>query len=64
MDSKKIQTGVNFRPEIIEYIDHLRSSNEHPEFYKRSRSNTINIIIEEYARQRGEDIYSSEHNNP
>ena len=50
--AKKVQAGVSFTPEIIAYVEQLRESDE-PLFRRRSRSDIINLIIEEHARHNG-----------
>ncbi len=40
-------TGINFENGIIEFLDELRRDS--PLFRRRSRSEVVNMIIEEYA---------------
>lgn len=49
---RKIQTGVSFSPAVMSYIDELRES-EDPLFRRRTRSDVINLIIEEHAKRTG-----------
>jgi len=50
--AKRVQAVVSFTPEMMAYVDQLGESDE-PLFRRRSRSDIINLIIEEHARQYG-----------
>ena len=47
----KSTTGINFEAEVLEFLDKLRT--ESPVFQRRSRSEVVNMIIEEYAARNG-----------
>ena len=58
----KIAAGVNFQPAILRFLDELRADPDEPLFSRRSRSEALNIIVEEYARATGRTI--KENPNP
>ena len=47
-------TGINFETNVIEFLDELRRDS--PLFRRRSRSEVMNMIIEEYAANNGMPI--------
>lgn len=47
-------TGINFETTVIEFLDELRRDS--PLFRRRSRSEVVNMIIEEYAATSGTPI--------
>ena len=50
----KSTTGINFDARILDYLDELRR--ESPVFQRRSRSEIVNMIIEDFAAQNGTPI--------
>jgi len=52
-------TGINFERGIIEFLDVLRR--ESPLFRRRSRSEVVNMIIEEYAANNGTPLQYANH---
>ena len=52
-------TGINFESGIIEFLDGLRR--ESPLFRRRSRSEVVNMIIEEYAANNGTPLQYANH---
>ena len=50
----KSTTGINFDARILDYLDELRR--ESPVFQRRSRSEIVNMIIEDFAAQNGRPI--------
>jgi hypothetical protein len=52
-------TGINFESGIIEFLDVLRR--ESPLFRRRSRSEVVNMIIEEYAANNGKPLQYANH---
>lgn len=50
----KSTTGINFDARILAYLDELRRDS--PVFHRRSRSEIVNMIIEDYAAQNGRRI--------
>jgi len=54
----KSTTGINFEARILAFLDTLRR--ESPVFQRRSRSEVVNMIIEEYAAQSGAPIGNEE----
>ncbi|MBX3180345.1 MAG: hypothetical protein KF886_23595 [Candidatus Hydrogenedentes bacterium] len=54
----KSTTGINFDARILAYLDELRR--ESPVFQRRSRSEVVNMIIEDFAAQNGTPIHSQE----
>lgn len=50
----KSTTGINFDARILAYLDELRRDS--PVFQRRSRSEIVNMIIEDYAAQNGRRI--------
>jgi len=54
----KSTTGINFEARILAFLDTLRR--ESPVFQRRSRSEVVNMIIEEYAAQSGAPIGNDE----
>lgn len=44
-------TGINFEHQVLEFLDDLRRDS--PLFRRRSRSEVVNMIIEEYAAKNG-----------
>lgn len=50
----KSTTGINFEAQILTFLDTLRR--ESPVFQRRSRSEVVNMIIEDYASQNGTPI--------
>lgn len=53
--SRKVQAGVSFHPAVMAYIDQLRNSEE-PTFRRRSRSDVVNLIIEDHAKRTGQPL--------
>lgn len=47
-------TGINFDTSVIEFLDELRRDS--PLFRRRSRSEVVNMIIEDYAATNGTPI--------
>lgn len=47
----KSTTGINFEANVLAYLDDLRT--ESPVFRRRSRSEVVNMIIEDYAARNG-----------
>ena len=54
----KSTTGINFDARILAFLDDLRR--ESPVFQRRSRSEVVNMIIEDFAAQNGTPINNSE----
>lgn len=54
----KSTTGINFEARILAFLDTLRQ--ESPVFQRRSRSEVVNMIIEDYAAQNGTPIGNDE----
>ncbi|MBL7648011.1 MAG: hypothetical protein JNK74_17655 [Candidatus Hydrogenedentes bacterium] len=54
----KSTTGINFDARILDYLDELRR--ESPVFQRRSRSEIVNMIIEDFAAQNGRPINHEE----
>lgn len=54
----KSTTGINFDARILTFLDNLRQ--ESPVFKRRSRSEVVNMIIEDFAAQNGTPINTSE----
>ena len=52
-------TGINFESGIIEFLDILRRDS--PLFRRRSRSEVVNMIIEEYAANSGTPLQYANH---
>lgn len=52
-------TGINFENGIIEFLDILRRDS--PLFRRRSRSEVVNMIIEEYAASNGTPLQYANH---
>ncbi len=50
----KSTTGINFDTQILSFLDDLRR--ESPVFQRRSRSEIVNMIIEDFAAQNGTPI--------
>lgn len=50
----KSTTGINFDARILAFLDDLRR--ESPVFQRRSRSEIVNMIIEDFAAQNGTPI--------
>ena len=50
----KSTTGINFDAQILAFLDDLRR--ESPVFQRRSRSEIVNMIIEDFAAQNGTPI--------
>lgn len=50
----KSTTGINFDARILTFLDDLRRDS--PVFQRRSRSEVVNMIIEDYAAQNGTPI--------
>lgn len=44
-------TGINFENPVLEFLDDLRRDS--PLFRRRSRSEVVNMIIEDYAAKNG-----------
>lgn len=53
----KSTTGINFDARILAFLDDLRR--ESPVFQRRSRSEVVNMIIEDFAAQNGTPINNS-----
>lgn len=53
---EKIAAGVNFQPAILCFVDELRSDPDEPLFSQRSRSEALNLIVEEFAKTTGRPI--------
>lgn len=51
-------TGINFESNVLEYLDDLRRDS--PLFRRRSRSEVVNMIIEEHAATNGTPIQEVE----
>lgn len=51
-------TGINFESTVLEYLDDLRRDS--PLFRRRSRSEVVNMIIEEFAATNGTPIQETE----
>ena len=47
-----VSSGVNFDPDVLEYVDRLAEEDE------RTRSQIINRIIKEHARTKGHALAS------
>ena len=45
-----VSSGVNFDPDVLEYVDRLAEEDE------RTRSQIINRIIKEHARTKGHSL--------
>lgn len=58
--TRKIQTGVSFAPAVMEYIDELSRSGQ-PIYRRRSRSEIVNLIIEEHAQKSGTPLLLDDH---
>ncbi|MBI5934723.1 MAG: hypothetical protein HY867_13540 [Chloroflexi bacterium] len=56
---RKIQTGVSFQPAIMDYIDELSRTGA-PFYQRRSRSEIVNLIIEEHAQRNGCPLLSEQ----
>ncbi len=56
---RKIQTGVSFAPAVMEYIDQLSRTGQ-PLYRRRSRSEIVNLIIEEHAQKSGTPLLLDE----
>lgn len=54
----KSTTGINFDARILAFLDTLRR--ESPVFQRRSRSEVVNMIIEDFAAQKGTPIANEE----
>ena len=54
----KSTTGINFDDRILAYLDELRRDS--PVFQRRSRSEVVNMIIEDFAAQNGRPINQQE----
>jgi hypothetical protein len=54
----KSTTGINFDARILAFLDDLRR--ESPVFQRRSRSEIVNMIIEDFAAQNGTPINTQE----
>ena len=53
-------TGINFENSILEFLDILRRDS--PLFRRRSRSEVVNMIIEDYAAKNGLPLqYANQH---
>lgn len=50
----KSTTGINFDARILAFLDDLRRDS--PVFQRRSRSEIVNMIIEDFAAQNGTPI--------
>lgn len=53
-----VSSGVNFDPDVLEYVDRLAEEDE------RTRSQTINRIIKEHARIKGHALAARSKQEP
>ncbi|MBI1349400.1 hypothetical protein GC163_24295 [bacterium] len=53
-NGSKSTTGINFEAAVLSFLDTLRTDS--PVFQRRSRSEVVNMIIEEFAANNGTPI--------